>query len=47
MKTMVDTLTSPLVTDETLVLNLLCRLIPRYEHLWTILTWITPFPSIV
>jgi hypothetical protein len=47
MKTVADSLCdlgSP-VTDETLVLNLLRGLSPRYAHLRAILTRITPFPS--
>lgn len=31
--------------DETLVLNLLCGLNPRYTHLQVILTWLTLFLS--
>lgn len=47
MKTMADTLhdLGSLVTDETLVLNLLRVLSPCYAHLRAILKWIAPFPS--
>lgn len=45
MKTMANTLPDSTVTDQTLVLNLLCGLSPRYAHLRAILMCITPFSS--
>jgi hypothetical protein len=47
MKTLADALCdlSTPVTDETLVLNLLCGLSPRYAHMRAILMRITLFPS--